>query len=149
MNPIAISAIHQFHEKNNAILTSINGWMMPKRYVGIKDELEIVENFVGIHDISSKVKLILNGDDVFQILSEKAEVISELNRKVMLMRSFEYGFVFILAELTKNQHFILAEQQFKDKDELKTCWETRNFNAGQLRHVQNIIEKYLEQPVFV
>ncbi|SVC16811.1 uncharacterized protein METZ01_LOCUS269665, partial [marine metagenome] len=81
---------------------------MPKRYVGIKDELEIVENFVGIHDISSKVKLILNGDDVFQVLSEKAEVISELNRKVMLMRSFEYGFVFILAELTKNQHFILA-----------------------------------------
>ena len=114
MNPIAISAIHQFHEKNNAVLTLINGWMMPKRYVGIRDELEIVENFVGIHDISSKVKIMLNGDDVFQILSENFEVISELDRKVMFMRSFKYGFEFILAELTKNQHFVLTEQQFKD-----------------------------------
>ena len=114
MNPIAISAIHQFHEKNNAVLTLINGWMMPKRYVGIRDELEIVENFVGIHDISSKVKIMLNGDDVFQILSENFEVISELDRKVMFMRSFKYGFEFILAKLTKNQHLILTEQQFKN-----------------------------------
>ena len=97
MNPIAISAIHQFHEKNNAVLSLINGWMMPKRYVGIRDELEIVENFVGIHDISSKVKIMLNGDDVFQILSENFEVISELDRKVMFRRSFNYGFEFILA----------------------------------------------------
>ena len=114
MNPIAISAIHQFHEKNNAVLTLINGWMMPKRYVGIRDELEIVENFVGIHDISSKVKIMLNGDDVFQILSENFEVISELDRKVMFMRSFKYGFEFILAKLTKNQHLILTEQQLKN-----------------------------------
>ena len=114
MNPIAISAIHQFHEKNNAVLSLINGWMMPKRYVGIRDELEIVENFVGIHDISSKVKIMLNGDDVFQILSENFEVISELDRKVMFMRSFKYGFEFILAKLTKNQHLILTEQQFKN-----------------------------------
>ena len=114
MNPIAISAIHQFHEKNNAVLSLINGWMMPKRYVGIRDELEIVENFVGIHDISSKVKIMLNGDDVFQILSENFEVISELDRKVMFMRSFKYGFEFILAKLTKNQHLILTEQLFKN-----------------------------------
>ena len=114
MNPIAISAIHQFHEKNNAVLSLINGWMMPKRYVGIRGELEIVENFVGIHDISSKVKIMLNGDDVFQILSENFEVISELDRKVMFMRSFKYGFEFILANLTKNQHLILTEQQFKN-----------------------------------
>ena len=62
MNPIAISAIHEFHENNNAILAEVDGWMLPKRYAAIKDEYEIVENFVGIHDISSKVKLIQDGD---------------------------------------------------------------------------------------
>ena len=73
MKPIAISAIHQFHEKNNAILTQVNGWMMPKRYASVEDELGIIENFVGIHDISSKAKLIVHGDGFFGVLSEKFE----------------------------------------------------------------------------
>ena len=113
MNPIAISAIHEFHENNNAILAEVDGWMLPKRYAAIKDEYEIVENFVGIHDISSKVKLILHGDNVFEVLSEKFEVFKQ-NHKVIFMRSFEYGFEFILAELTKNQWLLLADQYLKN-----------------------------------
>ena len=113
MNPIAISAIHEFHENNNAILTEVDGWMLPKRYAAIKDEYEIVENFVGIHDISSKVKLILHGDNVFEVLSEKFEVFKQ-NHKVIFMRSFEYGFEFILAKLTKNQWLLLADQYLKN-----------------------------------
>ena len=113
MNPIAISAIHEFHENNNAILAEVDGWMLPKRYAAIKDEYEIVENFVGIHDISSKVKLILHGDNVFEVLSEKFEVFKQ-NRKVIFMRSFEYGFEFILAKLTKNQWLLLADQYLKN-----------------------------------
>ena len=113
MNPIAISAIHEFHENNNAILAEVDGWMLPKRYAAIKDEYEIVENFVGIHDISSKVKLILHGDNVFEVLSEKFEVFKQ-NHKVIFMRSFEYGFEFILAELTKNQWLLLGDQYLKN-----------------------------------
>ena len=113
MNPIAISAIHEFHENNNAILAEVDGWMLPKRYAAIKDEYEIVENFVGIHDISSKVKLILHGDNVFEVLSEKFEVFKQ-NHKVIFMRSFEYGFEFILAKLTKNQWLLLADQYLKN-----------------------------------
>ena len=113
MNPIAISAIHEFHENNNAILAEVDGWMLPKRYAAIKDEYEIVENFVGIHDISSKVKLILHGDNVFEVLSEKFEVFKQ-NRKVISMRSIEYGFEFILAELTKNQWLLLGDQYLKN-----------------------------------
>ena len=113
MNPIAISAIHEFHENNNAILAEVDGWMLPKRYAAIKDEYEIVENFVGIHDISSKVKLILHGDNVFEVLSEKFEVFKQ-NHKVIFMRSFEYGFEFILAELTKNQWLLLTDQNLKN-----------------------------------
>ena len=113
MNPIAISAIHEFHENNNAILAEVDGWMMPKRYAAIKDEYEIVENFVGIHYISSKVKLILHGDNVFEVLSEKFEVFKQ-SHKVIFMRSFEYGFEFILAKLTKNQWLLLADQYLKN-----------------------------------
>ena len=113
MNPIAISAIHEFHENNNAILAEVDGWMLPKRYAAIKDEYEIVENFVGIHDISSKVKLILHGDNVFEVLSEKFEVFKQ-NHKVIFMRSFEYGFEFILAKLTKTQWLLLADQYLKN-----------------------------------
>ena len=114
MKPIAISAIHQFHEKNNAILTQVNGWMMPKRYASVEDELGIIENFVGIHDISPKAKLIVHGDGFFGVLSEKFEVISELNHKAMFMRSFKYGFELILATLTNNQYLIITDPEFKN-----------------------------------
>ena len=94
-------------------MAEVDGWMLPKRYAAIKDEYEIVENFVGIHDISSKVKLILHGDNVFEVLSEKFEVFKQ-NHKVIFMRSFEYGFEFILAKLTKNQWLLLGDQYLKN-----------------------------------
>ncbi len=115
MKPVGISAIHEFHEKNNAILIEVNGWMMPKRYSVIKDELRIVKNFVGIHDISSKTKLIVHGDDVFKVFSDKFEIISELNRKVIFLRSCNYGFELMLARLTNKEYFIVADAEFKNE----------------------------------
>ena len=113
MKPIAISAVHQFHETNKAIFSEIDGWMVPNRYAEIKDELEIVERFVGINDVSSKVKLIIHDEDAVGVLSEYCEIVSGNNCKVMIMKSSDYGFEFILNKLTSNQWLILGDQHLK------------------------------------
>jgi len=114
MKPYGISAIHEFHEKNDAVFIEVGGWLMPKKYDGVEDETDAVKNFVGIHDISSKAKLIVHGVDIVRILSGEFKLLSGFNCKVKLMESVTYGFQLILAELTSKEYLVVVEPEFKN-----------------------------------
>ena len=113
MNPIGISAIQEFHEKHQATYVENNGLMLPSKYPFIDDAIIAVEKSVGIHDISSYVKIILNGDNILETLQLNFEFISTSTNQVRFMKSIDYDFTLILGELTKDEYFILVDRLHK------------------------------------
>ena len=96
MNPIGISAIQEFHEEHQAIFVENNGWILPSKYPFINNAINVVEQFVGIHDISSYAKIILNGDNILEILQLNFQLLNSLNDQVNILKSVDYGFSLLL-----------------------------------------------------
>jgi len=113
MNPIGMSAIQEFHEEHQAIFVENNGWILPSKYPFINNAINVVEQFVGIHDISSYAKIILNGDNILEILQLNFKFTSPFTDQVRFMKSIDYDFTLLLAELTKNEYFILVDRLHK------------------------------------
>ena len=113
MNPIGISAIQEFHEKHQATYVENNGLMLPSKYPFINDAIIAVEKSVGIHDISSYVKIIFNGDNILETLQLNFEFISTSTNQVRFMKSLDYDFTVILGELAKDEYFILVDRLHK------------------------------------
>jgi len=115
MNPIGISAIQEFHEEHKAIYVENNGWMVPNKYPSINNSINVIEQSVGIHDISSYGKIILNGDNIVETLKLNFKFTSSLTEQVRFMQSIDYDFTLLLGELTKNEYFILVDRLHKMK----------------------------------
>ena len=113
MNPIGISAIQEFHEEHKAIYVENNGWMVPSKYPSIINAINAIEQFVGIHDISSYGKIILNGDNILETLQLIFKFISSFTEQVRFMKSIDYDFTLLLGELTENEYFILVDRLHK------------------------------------
>jgi len=113
MNPIGISAIQEFHEEHKAIYVENNGWMVPNKYSSINNSINEIEQFVGIHDISSYGKIILNGDNILETLKLNFKFTSSLTEQVRFMQLIDYDFTVLLGELTKNEYFILVDRLHK------------------------------------
>ncbi len=67
--PIRLSAMHHIHVRCGATFVEKDGWQQPAFYNLLEDELSIIQNSVGICDVSPTRKLLIQGEDINSYLT--------------------------------------------------------------------------------
>lgn len=66
--PVGLSSIHGRHLELGAALAESAGWQVPVRYSSAQDEAESARRAVGLCDVSSDGKLLVQGEDLGRVL---------------------------------------------------------------------------------
>ena len=64
------STLHAFHLSANATMSEVSGWQCPNVYRSVEDEVQAVQERVGLHDASSLTTLEIQGKDTLSSLAE-------------------------------------------------------------------------------
>ena len=67
-SPIALSAIHHKHLGLGATMVENSGWQRPARYTSVEDEVDRLQQAVGICDISPVGKMLLQSEAAISLL---------------------------------------------------------------------------------
>ena len=61
--------LHEYYERSNVALIERNGWVLPKRFLALRDEMRLLENGSALVDFSDHGLLRLEGNDAVDFLN--------------------------------------------------------------------------------
>ena len=71
IKPQGLSALHDIHHGLNAVFAEKNGWKKPVRYASVEEEINHLNEGVGVTDVSFDFKLMVQGDGIDSFLTKK------------------------------------------------------------------------------
>ena len=132
IKPQGLSALHDIHHSLNAVFAEKNGWKKPVRYASVEEEINHLNEGVGVTDVSFDFKLIVQGDSIDSFLANKMAENKVLNtNSCAIDGSFGNDWV-IYARLAVDELLVVADHVNSEK--------SHQFVTGEMRQNLHVVD---------